>query len=176
MEADLANTQQKLEDNEEQQREEFDKYDSRTRELGDHVREQSTMIDSLNEKLDIVESLNAEASKLQGELSASLAVFEMVGNKKEDLEAQLEGIRKTLADFERSPEETAAADREELVRLQHELEAARGDLDDHVWENESLASTIAELKGHTNDANQEVASQLALVVKRFRGQALSSQS
>lgn len=124
LEVDLANIQQKLEDDEKKQREEFDKYDSRTRELGDHVREQSTIIDSLNEKLDkvktanndIVESLNAEVSKLQGELSASLAVSETVGNEKEDLETQLEGIQKTLAGSERSREETTT-DREELVCL-----------------------------------------------------------
>lgn len=65
-----------------------------------------------------------------------------VGTKKDAFEVQLENVRKALVVSERSREEAAVAEQEEVTHLQRELEAARGDLEDRVRENKASREEI----------------------------------
>lgn len=107
---DLADYQQKIEDVEEKLCKDYDEYDTRTKELSNHVLEQTERIDSLQKELDTVTAandntmnlLNTEVSKLCEELKINLEVFERVGAEKEQLESQLEKVRMALVDSEHS--------------------------------------------------------------------------
>lgn len=109
LEVDLSDCQWKLEDVEREKSEEFDERNVKINELG-RVLEHATTIDGFNDELSkattgrdgVVKSLKAEVSKLHEELTASLTVNETVGAEREDVEAQLENARKTLADSKRS--------------------------------------------------------------------------